>query len=380
MARPDNIKPTFKPRSVSGDVVVENARQEVRALRSTTLPDFIKRKLLPWTIKGVLPRYGTGIGYGAPSSGKSFSLFDLAMSCARGVDWYGHKVKRCGVVYILAEGAAGFINRVKAYLTYHHLEPNDLSLEIIDEAVDLLTGVQLAEIISAIKDASERIGTVGLIIVDTLNRTMAGGDENSSEDMSAYIRNVQYLADNVEAFVLVVHHSGKDASKGSRGHSCAKGNIDIEIEVTDDAGTHTLTVRKNRDGEAGACFGFRLEQVQLGEDEDGDRITSCVVIPTDAPKPASRQRALSGVARVALMALNEAILDHGQVMPATSTIPQGVRSVTLDQWRERFVLRYGQDRERNSTATRQAFGRGKEGLLKTERISISDPYVWPCRP
>jgi hypothetical protein len=380
MAQPDNIKPTFKPRSGSGDVVVEHARPEVKALRSTTLPDFIQRKPLPWIIKGILPRYGTGIDYGAPSSGKTFSAFDLAMTVARGAPWYGHKVKRCGVVYILAEGSAGFINRVKAYLAYHHLEADSLSFEIIDEAVDLLTSAQLDEIIVAIKDASERIGPVGLVIVDTLNRTMAGGDENSSEDMSAYIRNVQYLADTVGAFVLVVHHSGKDASKGSRGHSCAKGNIDIEIEVTDDAGAHTLTVRKNRDGEAGACFGFRLEQVQLGEDEDGDPITSCVVIPTDTPKPASRQRALSGVARVALMALNEAILDHGQVMPATSTIPQGVRSVTLDQWRERFVLRYGREHDRNSTATRQAFGRGKEALLKSEHIAISDPFVWPCRP
>jgi hypothetical protein len=247
--------------------------------------------------------------------------------------------------------------------------------------VDLLTpGAQIDEVITAIKDASERIGPVGLLIIDTLNRTMSGGEENSSEDMGAYIRNVQYIADAIGGFALVIHHSGKDQTRGARGHSSAKGNVDIELEVIDDNGSRTLTVRKNRDGIAGGRFGFRLEQIILGHDEDGDPITSCVVIPTDAPKPPDRPRSLSGVERVGLMALNETVQNNGQTMPETSTIPQGVRAVTLDQWKEQFGIRYGKDHDRNSRTTAKAFLRGKEALLKAQHIAISDPYVWPCRP
>jgi hypothetical protein len=51
----------------------------------------------------------------------------------------------------------------------------------------------------------------------------------------------------------------------------------------------SLTVTKMRDGEDGARFGFRLKTVDLGEDEEGDRVMSCVVEHVDcAPTRAKR--------------------------------------------------------------------------------------------
>ncbi len=136
----------------------------------------------------------------------------------------------------------------------------------------------------------------------------------------------------------------------------------------------TLTVTKLRDGVNDRVYGFRLEVVDLGEDGDGDTLTTCVVVPTEGG-PAPRRRALSGVARVALQALREALKEHGEFMPETSTIPRGVRAVELDVWRARFRIRYGSDDAKGDTV-RKAFQRGRETLLREEVLGVSDPYVW----
>jgi hypothetical protein len=133
------------------------------------------------------------------------------------------------------------------------------------------------------------------------------------------------------------------------------------------------TVEKSRDGSTGERFPFRLRVVELGHDQDGDAVTTCVVEPTDAAPTQPKSR-LSGVAQVALDALHEAISEQGERMPATSAMP-AVKAATLEQWRSRFQLRYGSD-ERGGSAVRKAFLRAREALLKVSAIRIADPYVW----
>ena len=78
---------------------------------------------------------------------------------------------------------------------------------------------------------------------------------------------------------------------------------------------------------------------------------------------------------VALDALREAIGEYGQVMPDTSTIPKGVKAVTLDQWKARWMLRTGyEDSSGNSIAVN--FHKDKDALLKAGKVSISKPYAW----
>ena len=73
---------------------------------------------------------------------------------------------------------------------------------------------------------------MALVVIDTLARALAGGNENAPEDMGALIGNAKRIQEATGAAVLFVHHSGKDTSRGSRGHSSLKGAADLEIEVT----------------------------------------------------------------------------------------------------------------------------------------------------
>ena len=163
---------------------------------------------------------------------------------------------------------------------------------------------------------------------------------------------------------------GKDTAKGARGHSSVEGAADTLIAVE----SETLTVIKLRDGVNGRAYGFSLDVVDLGEDSDGDALSTCVVAATETAgtaKPVS----LSAGARIALKALTEVLGEVGELMAGSSTIPRGVRAVDLKSWRTRFRIRYGSD-DATGEAVRKAFQRARQGLLGAEVIVVSDPYVW----
>src|SRR6185437_6783555 len=98
-------------------------------------------------------------------------------------------------------------------------------------------------------------------------------------DMGALVLYMAELRRDTNAHVAAIHH-GTKASNGStpRGHSCLTGADDALIEVTKhEDGSRAAKVVHAKDDADGWQFGFRLEPVTLGEDEDGDTITTLIV-------------------------------------------------------------------------------------------------------
>jgi len=118
--------------------------------------------------------------------------------------------------------------RLEAYARHHSIDLMDVPIQVIDGAPNLLTTLDTAEIGTSVK----AMGGADLIILDTLAQATPGGNENSSEDMGLALANCKTLAKATTATVLLVHHSGKDASRGARGWSGIKGALDAEIEVS----------------------------------------------------------------------------------------------------------------------------------------------------
>ena len=225
---------------------------------------------LPWIVKGVLPAGELGVVYGAPGSGKSFFTYDLAMAVAQGLPWCGHRVTRLPVGYVVAEGAAGFKGRVQAYRMQNDVPPG--ALKVLAAVPSLLNRQQVTELAQQVKAAG-----IKLLVYDTLARGTAGADENSAKDMGVAIAHCRLLHDATGAMVVLIHHSGKDPTKGARGSNAVLGAVDVEIEVSREDTNRTATITKMKDGEDGQKFGFRLAVVQLGLDEEGDPVTSCVL-------------------------------------------------------------------------------------------------------
>ena len=327
---------------------------------------------VPYVAKGVIGRGELAVIYGAPKSGKTFLAADLALSVATGRTWLGTRTTPGLVVYVAAEMGRRVERRIRAWLDHYQIAGNP-PLAIVPRVVNLLDLLDVDRLMVTLDALVAAHGQPVLIVFDTLARSMAGGDENSAQDMGRAVAVGDRLRDRFEAATVLVHHQGKTADKGARGSSALLGAADAYLRVdADDLGNHSMTVEWSRDGEAGRQFGFRLPVVELGTDADGDRVTTCVLAPADvtvAAKPKSNRR------DVALEALREAIGEFGERVPASSTIPPGTTATTVDRWKARWTLRTGYtDSPPNSAAVN--FHKDRAALLAADKIAISMPYVW----
>jgi hypothetical protein len=246
---------------------------------------------LRWMVRGILPLEGLAALYGPSGAGKSFLVLDIAAAVAGGQhDWFGRKVTQRPVTYCALEGESGMGKRVTAW-TEHHNRPVPGALRFMAQPFDLLASGDVIDLAKAVQVAS---GAGGLVIIDTLNRAAPGADENSSVDMGNLIAAAKRLQDLTGGLVLLVHHTGKDASKGLRGHSSLYAALDGAIEVSRADGRREWGVAKSKDDETGQVHAFRLEVVTVGFDDDGDEVTSCVVVADDAGRIVKRAKLPQG--------------------------------------------------------------------------------------
>lgn len=239
----------------------------------TVIPDyqFVEREPLSWHVKGVLPRAELIVLYGPSGSGKSFLAFDMVAAIATGASWQDRKTTKGRVVYVVAEGATGFLNRLKAFSKTH--DANLPGVRIVAEAPNLLGEHDYVSLAQEI----ETSGGADPIVIDTLAACSPGADENAAKDMGRVIEHCKQLHNATGATVLLVHHSGKDEAKGARGWSGLRAAADAEIEVSKNGDRRVATVTKMKDGEDGMKFAFKLLPIEIGVDADQEPVTSCVV-------------------------------------------------------------------------------------------------------
>ena len=232
-------------------------------------------KKIPWLIKNFLPKATLGVIYGESGSGKSFLAYDLCAAISRGLDtWCGKRVTQGRVLIVVAEGAQGFRQRIDAYCHQQDVKPGDFQVDYISDFIPNLTIP--AHVTDLIKEINDR-EPYDLIVMDTFAQVMPGADENSGKDVGAALAQCKRINVKTGAMVLLVHHSGKDAGKGARGWSGLRAAADVELEITRKENDRAIKVTKLKDGQDGASMGFKLHTVTLGEDDDGDDITSCIV-------------------------------------------------------------------------------------------------------
>jgi hypothetical protein len=245
-------------------------------------------------VEGLLTEGGASVVYGPSNCGKSFWSFDLASCVATGRDFRDElEVDQGAVVYVALEGKHGTRNRVEAMRRENRL-PDGAPFYLCFSPVSLLEpghSKQLAESVKAAADQSNL--PCRLVVIDTLARAMAGGDENGGRDMTRAVESMDAVRAATGAHVLLVHHCGKDEAKGARGHSSLRAAVDTEIELFRPEGEKITTVRvtKQRDLESGEPMPFSLKVIELGFNRRGKPITSCIVHHEDSMMAATKGKA-----------------------------------------------------------------------------------------
>ena len=80
--------------------------------------------------------------------------------------------------------------------------------------------------------------------------------------------------------IMVLHHPGKDETRGARGSSALHAASDTVLELKKNKGVVCVRAVKQRDMEGDKELNFKIEKVVIGVDEDGDEVSSAIVEET----------------------------------------------------------------------------------------------------
>jgi hypothetical protein len=307
-----------------------------------------------WMVQGILPERGLGAIYGPPSCGKSFLVLDLALAVARGADWFGKHTTATPVVYFPLEGNVG--ERLKAWKIGAGQDATPKNFKVVPEgAYDFNNADDVEGLAETLTDFAP---TGTLIIIDTLARATPGTDENSSRDMGLVIKAADHLARTTKGFVLLVHHSGKDDSKGMRGSSAILGAVDTLYKVTGSKDSpRSFLVEKNKEGRDGERFHFKLDEQVIGFDPiyQADRASLSV---TQCSEAAAQEKGMGPNMAKLLEAITEAL----KTAPTNASYaPPGTPALTAAEARKAGD-QAGIDRKRFPEAIEALL---KRGTLKT---------------
>jgi KaiC/GvpD/RAD55 family RecA-like ATPase len=340
----------------------------VEWVASSTL-DFGARPI----VKGLIEPGAFVVIYGPSGSGKSFFTADLAEHVAMGTDWRGRKVKRGFVVYVASEAGGSIMRRFLAWRDNRLSEEaaDNIPLAVITRGPNLLASVDVQKLIETlvwIEAQAEEGEKITMVVFDTLSRSMHGGDENKAEDMTMAVSAADQIRERFNAATVFVHHSGKDPTKGARGHSALFAAADLVMSIDN----HTATVEKVRDGVTGERFAFKLEPVQIGTDADGDPVMTCL-LNAAADQGKEPCQAIGKNQRIVLEQLRSLVADSGITLPGTSAIPAGVKAVRFDDLLSRCRLKFT---GLPDWRIRDRLGSSLASLQAARTVGVHDTYIW----
>jgi hypothetical protein len=325
-----------------------------------------------YLVRGIIPREGIIVVWGPPKCGKTFWVLDLIMHVAVGREYRHRRVAQGSVVYVACEGERGIGARIEAWR-----QQNPLAVSKAVPFWLLTTRLDLAsEHNTLISDVRAQIGSEHpvTIVIDTLNRSI-NGSESSDEDMGAYIRAADAIREAFRCAVIIVHHCGLDATR-PRGHTSLLGAADAQIAVKRDAaGTVIVAVEYMKDGECGTEITSQLKVIDLGLDDDGEPITSCVIELSELPDHQQCANKVPPSARAALDLLSNAIATEGETPPASGHIPPNIRAVSTNAWR-RYCYAGTISESDNQDAKQKAFVRAAKALQNARVIGTWNDWVW----
>lgn len=328
--------------------------------------DISRIPLAKFRVKHVLPAEGIAAIFGPSGSGKTFLEMLLAFCIASGETFFGKRTVACDVLLVVQEGVAGLPQRIQAC----QQEFGAVSrIKFLTNPLSLLAPEDVEDLIVAIKASGF---SDGVIFIDTFAAAAPGMDENASGPMGLAIAAIKRIQSECGGLVVLVHHSGKDITRGLRGHSSLHAALDAVIEVSRDGDRREWKLSKSKDGADGDAFPFELEIVELGTDEDGDPITSCTVktVQTSADDLRRVLPPKSGNQRLVFDGINDALKtsSHYGMAGAAPTRP----CLSIDDAIAAGARRLACEPKRQRERAQQAI----TGLVARKNLVLREGWLW----
>jgi hypothetical protein len=336
-----------------------------------------------WLIEGLLPAGPAfHLVWGKPKSFKSFGLMHAYLHIAAGREYAGRAVLPGAVAYVTNEGVRGVARRLVAMRRHMEVEGLGVPFYLVRVMPNLGSGTDdAARLIAAINAVVPAGVTLRALAVDTVRRATPGKDENSAKDMSPFIENCGIIAKEFQCLVSGVHHSPRSSDEHGAGTNALDGAMDCGWSVERSGEQATITVSVMKDGEQGDSWDFSLAPWQVGTTRDGEPIMGCSVtidrLPgADVAPKATAKGGMTKAGAIALRALREAVDEVGAVPPASNHIPEKIKTVTVEQWRD-YAYRRGISSSSEPRAKQQAFQRSHTALIGSGHANVWDGQAWP---
>ena len=366
----------------------ESPKSDVK-FRFVMAGDIQINALEEWAIDGILPKQGTAILYGEPGTGKSFLALDAAMHVAAGRDWFGLETQQGGVVYIAAEAGEGLKKRIVACR-----RARDFTAHVPFALVPMpanLGGKDSKDCETLIADIKRQLPAIGgnlaMVVIDTLHRSLGGADENSASEISLFLSNAAAIQEAFGCVALLVHHEGKDATRGMRGSSALHGAADVEWQTAGvGAGEiKTVTLKKNKEGKDGLVWKFALgietvysETVErAGKQARLVSVDSCFVQEIAHPAPSQetkKQKPLTGTRGFVFDRVKLAIQEFGSPLPQSDDFPTG-KGVTISKIKD-ICIKDGIGNPENPKSQAVVVNREVNSLAGDKRLVRHADWVW----
>jgi len=254
-----------------------------------------------WLLHRILEAKVVAVLAGPRASFKSFIALDWAMRVA---------LDETPVAILSGEGG-GLGRRVKAWMQTFGGGRNlrELPVLALERPLNLNREEEMSLLVQAVDAAGIR---PALVVIDTLSKFSAGMDENSNQEVAAYLSQVsRYLRERYEATVLIVAHSGHGDADRPRGASALMANPDAEyiVKRATQPPTH-VEVTRQRFKDTGELpnLAYEAEVIDLGAaDRYGERLTSLIMreAAASAERPITAQLPQGKAKRTLLLALRE---------------------------------------------------------------------------
>jgi RecA-family ATPase len=226
----------------------------------------------PWLIEGLLPARGLACIVGPPKSGKSFLTSDMLCAVARGAPYAGRDTLSGPVIYLTGEGVSGFKRRLVATRRHLGIEGKGVPFFMIENVPDLGSeATDLPQLLAELDAFLAQACPQGLraIVLDTLARCMGEADENSARDMGRFVNRCAAIERHFGCVVVVVHHVGKDPTRGGRGSNALNGAADVTMLVEKTDAYSKVRIEEMKDGREGQEWTFRLVPYDLSATFEG---------------------------------------------------------------------------------------------------------------
>lgn len=325
-------------------------------------------------IYGLVPRYGVHVYYGPSSVGKTFGVIHQTLHVATGKRYAGRHTERALVIYVTGEGKQAFRNRIWLARQKLGIKKGEAAFRGITDMPNMGKGdKETRELLERIKQVAGEPQYAGLpvvTVIDTASTALKGAKEDEV-GLGALISNCRLIAEAMGGLTIVIHHTGKNTSRGSRGSYITDCNSDaVTCFEENEAGTGgSMTIEKMREGTKNISLTFERRVETLGKDKHGNDVTTCHIELTSEPKPINRQAGgKRGAGDIAFDEAVEATLHaHGFEYKVDGDTRVKVRAVAIAHIKEEFKRRYAIGKDgapRGRTAVANAFTRALEISIK----------------